>query len=538
VFHGLIYNKRVSAIEQLSKFRSKAPFRLLYNDDNWNLFTVVSPWRERGEMFREDHLVSSIKQVAQGKADAYMLSPGNGWVPWWQSRVEPDFYRWWKKRTGLEITQIDTWGPYKYVAEGGDMVRVLVDTCKKLGMSPFVSFRLNDVHYLERYDEKSLYSLYCSRFYVEHPEYWIEPDHKKKRPTGYYHYRGMNWAIEDVRNYKLALITELIENYDLAGIELDFLRDNILFRRDETTLEQRIEIITDFVSKVRHALDRNTPAGKYRYLCVRIPLQLSAHGDIGLDVEQLYAAGVDMFNLSGWYHTIQRTDIKPIRKRVPDSSIYLEMTHSTASHRYFMPDKAYGTAGDPRTSTYQFYTTANLAYQQGADGMSLFNFFAYRGYGSKTLVPIIEPPFHVLEKLIDKDFLARQPQYYMLGKTAYYSQIPKTIKNNQNVSFQIDLALPENDNIDFKGRLRIHTEQALLPAHQIEVTMNGQSLEPTDDVSRILGNPFDEMISPHDHRRAWKVPLKILHHGANEISVSLTGYGIDVNVVYIDLGLE
>jgi hypothetical protein len=98
--------------------------------------------------------VASIVEVAGTGVDAYMLSPGMGWVPWWQSRVEPDYVEWWEKRSGLEIKN-DPAGYMKYVHNGGDMVQVLIDTCRKHNMAPFVSLRLNDVHLQERYKNGS-----------------------------------------------------------------------------------------------------------------------------------------------------------------------------------------------------------------------------------------------------------------------------------------------------------------------------------------------------------------------------------------------
>ena len=314
------------------------------------------------------------------------------------------------------------------------MVRVLVDTCRRTGMAPFVSLRLNDVHLQEFYGEKDPRSSVVCRFYEEHPDYLFDPDHKTKYPAGYCGYRGMNWAIPAVREYKLGLLTELAESYALAGLELDFLRDNRMFRLNETTEAQRVDAITDFVGRVRAALDRNTPAGERRWLCVRIPLELAAHGDIGLDVERLHAAGVDMFNLSGWYQTTQTTDVGRVRAKLPEAALYVEMTHSAGSHTYFLPSGNYGTNGNPRTGDYQFYTAAYLAQRRGADGMSLFNFVYYR-MGLEDDIPVMEPPFHVLEKLNDLDWLAKQHQHYMLGADVYHSQMPRTIEPGTTESF-------------------------------------------------------------------------------------------------------
>lgn len=505
--------------------RSKAPFRLLYNNDTTNTAGVVSPWHEDGEPFREEMLVSSIDEVAGVGVDAYLLSPGMGWVPWWQSEVEPGFYEWWKRRTGLEVLGWGGRGYDKYVCEGGDMVQVLVDACGVRGMAPFVSLRLNDVHLQENYARKNPESLVSSRFYVQHPEWHIDRDHPERE--GYYGGRGMDWAVPEVREHKLSLLRELAGKYDLAGLELDFLRHSRLFRDDGPEAAGRVRIITDFVAQVRDALGG---AASGRHLCVRIPLELSAHAALGLDVRRLRNAGVDMFNLSCWYHTTQRSDVAKVRQLAPNAAIYLEMTHATASHRYFMKQTPYGTHGDPRTSDHQFYTTALLAHRRGADGLSLFNFVYYR-MGHKTDTPVMEPPFHVLRKLNDTEFLSRQPQYYMLGGTTYFRQLPRELAPGQASSFELDMVPPSAP-----GRLRVHTERPLTAAHRIAVDFNGASLEACPDVSRFFGNPFDGMISPRRHRRAWLVPADLPRDGVNSVELKLLA-GEAVNVIYIDVAV-
>lgn len=80
----------------------KAPFKLIYNNDSTNTAGCVSPWHSAGETFREDMLVASIDEVAGRGVDAYMLSPGLGWVPWWQSKGTKAHFEWWMKKTGLE----------------------------------------------------------------------------------------------------------------------------------------------------------------------------------------------------------------------------------------------------------------------------------------------------------------------------------------------------------------------------------------------------------------------------------------------------
>jgi hypothetical protein len=516
------------AQNQDSARRPKAPYQLLYNNDTTHTAGQESPWRKRGEPFKERHLVASIEEVAGKGVDCYLLSPGMGWVPWWQSTVEPDYFEWWRKRTGLEVIGARSGSGYeKYVYDGGDMVQVLIDTCRKLKMAPFVSLRLNDVHAQEDYVEKNQRSLNSSRFYVENPQWHIDPEHYKIQ--GYYGKRGMDWAVPQVRAYKLKLLTELADNYDLAGLELDFLRHSQLFRDDGPPADERIRLITAFVADVRKALDKKP--GQRRWLGVRIPIDVTAYPNLGLDVNKLYAAGVDMFNLSGWYNTTQNTDVARVREQLPDAALYVEMTHTVGSNQHFHKAGLYGTAPYPRTSEQQFYTTARLALERGADGVSLFNFMYYR-LARKGIVDRREPPFHVLPHLIDRSFLDRQPPYYWLAHTGYKNQIRGELEPKQPRTFEMDM-LPAADNTTL--RLRLHVKEEI-GDRRLTATVNGTPLKPTDDVSSFYDNPFDTMITPNEkHRRAWTLPSERIRDGLNKIIVTLES-GEPLTLIWIDAG--
>ncbi len=522
----LLHGSLIMAGEHSAGARPKAPYKLLYNNDTTNTAGCTSPWNKRGEPFTEAKLVASIEEVAGKGVDCYLLSPGMGWVPWWQSEVNPGFFEWWKKRTGLDVTGARSGKGYEaYVYNGGDMVQVLIDTCRKHNMDPFVSLRLNDVHAQEEYVKKNQRSLVSCRLYAEHPEWHLDPQHYKRK--GYYGKRGMDWAVAEVRAYKLKLLRELADKYDLAGLELDFLRHSQLFRDNGPPAKERIRIMTAFVAKVREALDKK--GGKRKWLCVRIPLDGKAHSTLGLDVGKLHAAGVDMFNLSGWYHTTQNTDTARVRKMVPNAAVYVEMTHVAGRNPHFQKSRNYGTMPCPRTSDQQFYTTARLAYERGADGVSLFNFVYYRSF-RKGIVAYKEPPFHVLPKCTDRTFLAAQPPYYCLASASYENQIPRTLKKRAE-RFRMDMLPAGKD----KLRLRIHAKE-VIGDRNITAKMNGTRLRPVQDVSAFYDNPFDTMITPTgEHRRAWELPGALVKNGINRVELKLES-GNPLTVIWIDAG--
>ena len=211
------------------------------------------------------------------------------------------------------------------------------------------------------------------------------------------------------------------------------------------------------------------------------------------------------------------------------------MLFRSGNHRFFLQHQLYSCAGDPRTSDHQFYTTARLAHDRGADGLSLFNFVYYRkGLGED--IPVMEPPFHVLPRLSDTAFLSRQHQYYMLGNTSYYGQMPRRIEAGQPAEFTLEMVKrPGDETVPADGRLRVHTVERCSAELFSRLSFNGRDLEPTDDASRFFGNPFDRMISPPGHRRAWILGGDVPIERENRLRVTTRE---PCQIIYIDCGIE
>jgi hypothetical protein len=510
--------------------RPKPPFRVLYSNDTTNTLTCVSPWHKRGAPFRRELLEATVDEVAGRGVEVHLLQPGLGWIPWWKSKVYPAdaHYRWFTEQTGLAP---DSFG--QYMLDGGDMVQVFLDRCRRRGQTPFISLRMNDGHHLENAGLRNRGAACASRFYVEHPEYRIGPNPDR------WEQRVLNWAIPAVREHKLAFIRELCENYDFAGFELDFMRFYNYFQTDKTTLDERRQIMTGFVRQVREVLDRTSTAGRRRWLCARVPCYQLALDGLGLAPAMLVDAGVDMLNVSASYFTIQQTDLAAIRRQAPGAAVYLEFCHTIANGRR-PAVKGYDTFPFRRATPEQIATAAHLAYRRGADGISAFNVVYYREHGGPGRGPFNEPPFSVFEHLGDPAWLARRPQHYILTPgwgNAFVKRpvMPRSLKPGQTTAFQLDLAPPEGG---WKrgGRFRIQAETAMGDSRWT-ARLNGEKLEPNADRSEPYPNPYPPMLGKPDQMRAWSVPANLLRDGLNRIELALHD-GDPAKLDYLDLGLQ
>ncbi len=513
--------------------RRKAPYRLLFSNDTTNITTCVSPFHNKRELFRPQMLEATVDETAGTGIQVHLLQPGLGWVPWWQSKAYPpqEHVKWFRERTGAP--RPDSY--CEYAAAGGDIVEVFVKRCRLKGLTPFISLRLNDGHHLRNLEEKNTRAAGISRFYWEHPQFRLGANAKDWNEGVF------NWAIPEVRAHKLAFIRELCENYDLDGFEMDFMRHPSYFQSDKTTPEQRVRIMTEFVGQVRDALDRTAGPGRHRWLCARIPCYAAAHEALGLDAAAMARAGVEMLNLSPHYWTVQQTDLAAIRQSVPAAAVYLEMTHCTGK----IPPPP-GAPADQfalrLTTPEQFYTTAHLVYSRKADGVSAFNFVYYREGETPPIGEANAPPFHVFKHLGDPDWLARRPQHYVVGfpPAPFPMAHPLTegralrppLGAGQRVEVVMDMAPPAGG---WKkgGRLRIQS-RAPMPGNKWEVSFNGETLPPTEDVSEPYPNPYPFCLGNAQTLRAWTAPAGIMRDGANKIEIVMRE-GRPAQLVFVDL---
>ncbi len=493
------------------------------------------PWRDRTDPLTDEHISRSITEAAG--VDAHFLQPGLGWNPWWKSEIyspEEHFGKFLQKEHGHKsINKIG-----RYLLEGGDMLKTLVSTCREIEVAPFLSFRLNDGHHVRELKESletGRPSAGMSRHYWENYEQYRIGDDLTDWDEGVF-----DWSIPEVRNYKFSLIEEACASYDLAGLELDFLRHWVRFGPG-TSLEDRKKITTDFVKRIRIMLDRtSTERGlPRRYLCVRVPAKKEVRPDQGIDLRSLAEAGVDMVNLSYSYFTVQDTSVRDAKEETGDLpvAIYAEMTHCTMTGK---ATNGSGTQPFLRTTDEQFYTTADLALEQGAQGISLFNFPYYRYHVTDTIGPFHEPPFHVIPKLKDRDFLAKQSRWYFLSacrrdRILGERLLPAILDRNKPQTFPLEMqALRKEDSLE--GLLRLRSDESIAD-REITVLFNGTSLTKTDFVEKPLPHPYkDTWLGTEDEMACYRLPASLVKGGTNQITIDVKK-GIRVRLIYLDLAI-
>ena len=121
---------------------------------------------------------------------------------------------------------------------GLDIHNIWINRLRKIGIKPWISVRMNDIHNAGEAD-----AFLPSGFSRMHPEY-LRAGYRT--PSGYYEY-ALDYTFPEVRQYYLSVISEALEAFDADGIELDFMREIYCFGVGREYAG--IEIMTDFIAQ-------------------------------------------------------------------------------------------------------------------------------------------------------------------------------------------------------------------------------------------------------------------------------------------------
>ncbi|MCU6792584.1 hypothetical protein OB236_10660 [Paenibacillus sp. WQ 127069] len=483
----------------------KKNYNCLFNHELLSLFTSQSPYQTYRENVRDNQVTGYVKELEGTQVDVLMCCPLAWRTILWESQID----RRWQEEAPFEHEPLpeDDWKynqkayyrARRYMLQKKDPVGLTLQAAREIGIDFFISYRMNDNHYL--YDKQLPTH---GSFWRNHPQYWIEPEGSGT---------PFNYMINEVRDYYFGLLRELAENYDIDGLELDFQRHPRFF--PDNRVAEGIPVMNEFIRQVRLMLNEiGDNRGKYLQLCVRVPERLSAGLKAGLDVEawdreQL----VDMINISSSFKTTLEIGIEEFKSRIEHARIYGELhfvVHTGESRSVL------GYVNNiSRKTTREIYETAALNYwNRGVDGLSFFNFNYTRDHSfheaRRKEFPGKEPPFQLLRTICDREYLGRQQQHYYIG-TGY-----GTFPANDEAAFTVRL---ETEGIftqlkravlrveTFRETLRVPVEAEFDGIPLKEIVGSGELFPPFS----IEGLPTPEKV------RYFELPLHLAKAGAHGV---------------------
>jgi len=279
-------------------------------------------------------------------------------------------------------------GLRKWWDQGIDWIEELVKESNKRNLEVFWNHRIAEVDREENQLKK------------KHPEWLVKS----------WDYPGLwNLAVPEVRKYKVEFIQELVEKYDFDGIQLDFAR-HVPCLPVGRQWELR-DSVTDFVRTVRlMLLEMEKKLGRPILLAAKVPEKLEGCREDGFDVEVWAKQNlIDIFTLGTRSIDV---DIAAYRQITAGRNIKLQPCwddyHSTDAYKSPPHEILRG-------------VFANW-WQQGADGIMIFNWSASGKYDRERLLTIAsEGGNPVTLTLKDKTYAVERRGGYPWGE-GYFGQ--------------------------------------------------------------------------------------------------------------------
>jgi len=156
--------------------------------------------------------------------------------------------------------------------KGIDLFKVWIDRTRYHGRSPWLSMRMNDVHWTDR---PGCYV--HSPFWRDHPEY-RRVDYRFESWSD----RAFDYGRKEVRDYHMTLVREILDRYDFDGLELDWMRFGFHFRPGFE--EEGRNLLIEFHREVRDLA--NAAAKRMGHpvkIGVRVPSRPQTARGLGLD---------------------------------------------------------------------------------------------------------------------------------------------------------------------------------------------------------------------------------------------------------------
>ncbi len=357
------------------------------------------------------------------------------------------------------------------LAAGTDPLKVMTDFGRKHGIEVFWSFRMNDTHDGSGADYGPV-MLRANRLKTVHPEYMIGTAAKKPKFGAW---TAIDYTQEPVRELAFRYVEEVCRNYDVDGVELDFFRHPVFFRRAAMAGvacdDAERALMTDMVRRIRTMTEtEGLRRGRPYLLAVRLPDSVEYCRDIGLDLERWMAEGlIDIYMPSGYF-------------RLNDWRRSVELGHRYGLKVYPSLDESRvrdGAAKALRQTVQSYRGRAAAAWQAGADGVYVFNSFDPRSAIWRELGDM-----RTLDGL-DKDYFASvRGAGVAAGNSLPYAGYVQTAHLNPGKPIVLRpgetaktaFYANETDMKGKKARLHIQTKNPSDPA-VLEVRINGRRLD-------------------------------------------------------------
>ena len=353
----------------------------------------------------------------------------------------------------------------EFVKLGTDPLEVTSKYAHENGFEFFWSNRINDTHDSGHRPDKP-YERW-SKLKTEHPEYLFGSP-GEKLPHG--RWSSVDFNQSEIRNLCVQYYTEVCENYDVDGIELDFFRHCYLFKevaRGEVATAEQLAMLTDMLAKIREMTEKvGMKKGKPILILVRIPDSVEYCRGLGIDIEAWMGKGLVDIVVGSGYFRLNSWDYLVARGHKYGVKVFAGLSEPRVKDEHPLLN---------RLQNPVYRARAFAAWQAGVDGLYIFNEYNTRSW---YLREIGTPA-----KLKDKNNLyfvtyrnANPESYLKNGKD--YSSIPiltpaNPVNLNSNpLSFQLEIG---NESTPARTVLILYTKDG--KPESVKASLNGVLLQ-------------------------------------------------------------
>lgn len=426
-------------------------------------------------------------------------------------------------------------GLMKWREEGLDYFDEMIKRGHQRGKEIWWGLRINEVERGDLiYYEKGGASISDERNPVKaaHPEWLI----RSWWWQGFY-----NYAVKEVREYRLSIIREVVEQYDFDGVHLDLLR-HTPFLPPGRQWENR-EHLTSFMREVRSMLQAQAAKrGRPLLLAARVPDSVDGCHTDGIDIETWAARGLVDVLIIGT-RTIN-VDLAAFRQATGGAPVKLipsfDCFHATDGYH-----------GDQSLDLLSGVFGNYL--HQGADGVGIFNNPAGSAEHARRIGLTQHAHYNpaILTSIGSLETMVGNPRYHAIDRRGGYSAfegyasanshapLPILLRNDQTPSALV-LPVWEPVKPGTQARLRLvlfqHVATDEVAASLNDVTLKCSLIDPKWKDARIFSpEPQPETVTPGwlvkglDQqtltRLEFAVPVGILKRGQNAIAIAVDRRG-------------
>ncbi|MAE66947.1 MAG: hypothetical protein CMJ18_22030 [Phycisphaeraceae bacterium] len=392
-----------------------------------------------------------------------------------------------------------------------DPLALWAERTHELGMQFWPSMRMNDIHndWVDRRPSIR------SEWQKQNPHLMIGEDVPDVYVKCYEHRFSwaMDFAHEQVRRRKFALIDEMCAERDVDGFEMDFLSHPMYFRNGHE--QEGMPLLNDFMRRVRSRLDEiGRHKGRKLTLLARVGPTFSECEQVGMDVRTWIREGlVDV--------------LQPMSRSCLDMNAdvagFVEAAQGTAVEvaggiEYYVQD--YGGGKITRASIEMMRGAAASFWRQGAGSIYLFNFDCHALNRFHPMAPIER---QMLEQIGSPQTLCAKDKHYFITRDAQGlspdagGQMPLPVNLTEPGVAKL-LTFNVGDDLDAArraGTLRSVTLALTFnapPAGRVAVTLNGRRLPESEPTTHLHFSTLTCSDAP-------------VVAGRNDLRVTLTQHG-------------